>query len=162
MLILSIDSGTKQSGFVVYDTEKQEILDKGILLNEELVEKVWTYNKGEQYPSVLVYEGMHLYHSVSQDTLETLMWIGEFRFAFRMCDYKEPCIEIKRSTIRKHFEVKNDSGIRVALIDRFGGSRSVAVGTKKQKGKLYGVKSHIWSALAVAIYYAETTGANSE
>lgn len=155
MVILAVDPGTTKSGFVVYDTAEREILDKGILPNEELVEQIWVYNKGEQFPSVLVYEGMNLYHAVSEDTIQTLQWCGEFRFAFRICDYTCPCVEIKRSAIRKHFGVKNDAGIRAALIDRFGGSRQAAIGTKKQPGKLYGVNSHIWSALAVAVCYTE-------
>ena len=183
MIVLAIDPGTKQSGYVVYDTEKQEILAMHILLNNLLPVSIKFFSyynpvKGEELNieiDVLVYEGMNLYHAVSEDTIQTLIWCGEFRGVFKQYHWDRcrkrvkgafvpmPEVhEIKRSAIRKHFEVKNDSGIRVALIDRFGGSRSVAVGTKKQKGKLYGVKSHIWSALAVAICYAETTGANSE
>jgi hypothetical protein len=44
-----------------------------------------------------------------------------------------------------------DPNIRQALLDRFG-----PVGTKKAPGPLYGVKSHIWSALAVAVTASET------
>ena len=173
MIILSIDPGTKQSGFVVYDTEKREILAMQIIPNTILPVAILHssyYNpiKGEEIdiePDVLVFEGMNLYHAVSEDTIQTLIWCGEFKQAFKQyywgryrsqSQIPEPEIyEIKRSAIRKHFRVKNDSGIRVAIIDRFGGSRSVAVGTKKQKGALYGVKSHIWSALAVAVCYVE-------
>jgi hypothetical protein len=39
-----------------------------------------------------------------------------------------------------------DANIRQAMLDRLG-----PVGTKKAPGPLYGVKSHIWAALAVAI-----------
>jgi hypothetical protein len=41
-----------------------------------------------------------------------------------------------------------DANIRQALLDRLG-----PVGTKKAPGPLYGVKSHIWAALAVAVTY---------
>jgi len=44
-----------------------------------------------------------------------------------------------------------ETNIRQALLDRFG-----PVGTKKAPGPLYGVKSHIWSALAVAVTASET------
>lgn len=39
-----------------------------------------------------------------------------------------------------------DGNIRQALIDRFGHP-----GTKKKPGLIYGIKSHYWSALAVAV-----------
>jgi len=44
-----------------------------------------------------------------------------------------------------------DANIRQALIDKLG-----PVGTKKSPGPLWGVKSHIWSALAVAVTALET------
>jgi hypothetical protein len=44
-----------------------------------------------------------------------------------------------------------ETNIRQALLDRFG-----PVGTKKAPGPLFGVKSHIWSALAVAVTASET------
>ena len=40
-----------------------------------------------------------------------------------------------------------DANIRQALIDKHG-----KVGTAKNKGPLYGISSHLWSALAVADY----------
>ena len=48
-----------------------------------------------------------------------------------------------------------DANIRQALIDRWGG-KAEAVGTVKKPGPLYGVKSHAWSALAVAVTALET------
>ena len=51
-----------------------------------------------------------------------------------------------------------DSNIRRALLDRFGPTRKQAVGTKARPGPLYGVKSHIWAALAVAVTHADTLG----
>ncbi len=46
-----------------------------------------------------------------------------------------------------------DNNIRAALLDRFGGSRSVAVGTAKHPGPLYGIRSHEWAALALAVTF---------
>jgi len=39
-----------------------------------------------------------------------------------------------------------DANVRQALIDRFG-----LPGTKKKPGLIYGIKSHYWAALAVAV-----------
>jgi hypothetical protein len=40
-----------------------------------------------------------------------------------------------------------DANVRQALIDRIGPQ-----GTKKNQGPTYGIKSHQWAALAVAVY----------
>jgi hypothetical protein len=50
-----------------------------------------------------------------------------------------------------------DANIRQALIDRCG-----VVGTKKAPGPLFGVSSHYWAALAVAVYAAETPAKDGE
>ena len=44
--------------------------------------------------------------------------------------------------------------IRQALIDRFGGKEK-AIGLKKTPGPLYGISSHAWAALALAITYSD-------
>ena len=43
-----------------------------------------------------------------------------------------------------------DPNVRQALIDRLG-----KPGTKKNPGPTYGVSSHAWSALAVAVYASD-------
>lgn len=45
-----------------------------------------------------------------------------------------------------------DANIRQALIDRYGGKEK-AIGKKKSPGPLYGIKSHMWAALALAVTY---------
>jgi hypothetical protein len=47
-----------------------------------------------------------------------------------------------------------DANIRQAILDRFGGKEK-AIGKKANPGPLYGVKSHLWSALAVALYISD-------
>ena len=49
----------------------------------------------------------------------------------------------------------NDSTIRQAIIDRFGG-KDAAIGKKKVPGPLYGISGDVWAALAVAITAVET------
>ncbi len=44
-----------------------------------------------------------------------------------------------------------DSLVRQRLIEIHGGDRASAVGTKAKPGPLYGVASHAWAALAVAV-----------
>ena len=53
-----------------------------------------------------------------------------------------------------------DANIRQALLDRWGG-KAVAIGNKKNPGPLHGVKSHAWSALALAVTWWETRKENT-
>jgi hypothetical protein len=46
-----------------------------------------------------------------------------------------------------------DANIRQALIDKIGPQ-----GTKKTPGPTYGIKSHTWAALAVAVFAAQQKG----
>ena len=51
-----------------------------------------------------------------------------------------------------------DANIRQALLDRFpatGGGKTPQIGTKAQPGPLYGIKSHLWAALGVAVTFAD-------
>ena len=52
-----------------------------------------------------------------------------------------------------------DSLVRQRLIEMFGGDRASAVGTKAKPGPLYGVASHAWAALAVAVVAGMEAGA---
>ena len=61
------------------------------------------------------------------------------------------CRLVYRSEVKMHLchtAKAKDGNIRQALIDKYG-----EPGTKKKPGKLYGVASHIWPALAVADFY---------
>jgi hypothetical protein len=49
----------------------------------------------------------------------------------------------------------NDAVIRQRLIDIFGPGKAVAIGTKKVKGPLWGLRSDEWQALALAVTFAE-------
>jgi hypothetical protein len=54
-----------------------------------------------------------------------------------------------RTAIKKHLGCGRgkDKDVRAALIAKWG-----EVGTRKNRGPLFGVSSHIWAALAVADY----------
>jgi hypothetical protein len=48
-----------------------------------------------------------------------------------------------------------DTEVRGALIERFGPTKELAIGTKKKPGPLYGITSHHWAALAIAVTAAD-------
>ena len=44
-----------------------------------------------------------------------------------------------------------DAQVRAALIERFGPTKQQAVGTRGNPGPLFGITSHHWAALAIAV-----------
>lgn len=65
---------------------------------------------------------------------------------------------ITRGDIKKHLcagvPKAKDKDVRAALIRRYGGIE-VAIGSRAKPGPLYSVKGHAWSALAVAVTWAD-------
>lgn len=152
MIILAIDPGTDNSAFVLWNHDEQKICDKGIILNIDLLEKIERLAKDKTTNCHVVIEMIACYGmAVGRETFETVYWIGQFAHAWKN---KNPSVLIFRKDIKLHHcnSMKaKDTNIRQALIDRFGNP-----GTKKNKGKLYGISKDLWSALAIAIYYGDT------
>ena len=144
MKILGIDPGTTESGYVVYNTEKEEVLSLGKIANDDLLEIVINNPDGAD---VLAIEIICAYgQRVGKSTFETCFFIGQCMQAFR-----GPYYRIKRVDEKKYIcgtGAAKDSGIRQELLDRFEPDLEPR---KKPKGKLKGFKSDIFSALAVAI-----------
>lgn len=88
---------------------------------------------------------------VGEDVFETVVWIGRF---MQVSGCPEKVERIKRHEVKMHLchnARAKDANIRQALIDKLGPQ-----GTKKNPGPTYGVKSHAWAALAVAVTAHET------
>ena len=159
MKILGIDPGTTESGWVIYDTENHSIIDKGIWNNEKVLDAISAF-----YFDVLSIEMVASYGMpVGKETFETVYWIGRFaqlsesinRYVRRY--YKKTDIN---PSICFNANVK-DAMIRRALLDMFpktGGGKEPSIGTKKQPGPLYGINSHMFPALAVALTHALKNG----
>jgi hypothetical protein len=141
--ILAIDPGTTESGYVVFDEGR--IVAAGIAENHEMIELISeAKNCDELACEMIASYGM----AVGRETFETCVWIGRFIQQW-VSDNGKTWGFIYRKDVKIHLcgSMKaKDANIRQALLDRFG-----QVGTKKNPGPLFGVKSHIWSALAVAV-----------
>ena len=151
MITVGIDPGTTQSAYVAFDGER--VIESMIVSNEDVLTLV-QINRYDQ----IVCEMIQSYGMpVGKETFETVYWIGRFAEASAV-----PFHRIYRGDVKMHFchsMRAKDSNVRQALIDRFppsGGGKTPQVGTTKQKGPLYGVKSHAWQALAAAIAWRET------
>jgi len=111
---------------------------------------------GAEGPScILAIETVQNYGmAVGQTTFDTLIWIGRFVQAWPHGEV----LLVKYPDIALHLcgtHRAKDANIRAALWNRFGGTRQAAVGTKRAPGPCYGLKEHMWSALAVAVYTQE-------
>lgn len=93
--------------------------------------------------------------AVGAEVFSTCIWIGRFVQAWRDPDAVRL---LYRKDVKLHLcgtTKAKDTNIRQALLDKFGPGKDVAIGKKAQPGPLYGVKSHAWSALAVAVTASE-------
>jgi hypothetical protein len=92
---------------------------------------------------------------VGQETFETVLWIGRFVQVWT----PKPWTRVYRRDVKLHLchsARAKDAHVRMALLDKFGPGRQKAIGTRKHPGPLYGIKSHVWSALAVAVTWWES------
>ena len=148
MRVLAIDPGPKESGFVIYDKNGDEgkILESGVMETRNLLELVHS-PLGVHVVAIEMIASYGM--AVGKDVFETCVWIGRIQQA-------SPRPEKVALVYRKDVEMflcgsakAKDANIRQALIDRVGPQ-----GTKKSPGPTYGVKSHAWAALAVAVTVA--------
>ena len=151
-VLLAIDPGTTQSGFVVFDG--QRVIESGVHQNEEVLRLIAASQ--ERRITSLAIEMIACYGmGVGREVFETCVWIGRFQQAWhdpgavRLVYRREVKLHLCESVKAK------DANVWVALVDKFGG-RDAAVGSKRAPGPLYGVKSHARAALGVAVTTFET------
>ena len=140
-MIFAIDPGTLQSGWVLFDGKG--VADSGVSDNYDLLRWV----KAGQGADMLAIEMIaNMGMAVGQSTFETVRWIGRFQQAWHD---PEAVKLVYRREVKQHLcgnQQAKDPNIRRALLDLVG-----EPGTKKRPGPTYGVTSHAWSALAVAV-----------
>lgn len=134
--VLAIDPGCTISAYIEWDGKT--IYNKAIDPNEDVLKFVKTSDA-----NILLIEQITCYGmTVGQSIFDTVFWSGRFAQAWE--ETGKDTILIPRPEIKEHHcgtTYSNDSGVRSALILKYG--------------KLKGIKSHLWSALAVATFYTE-------
>lgn len=151
MSVLAIDPGTEQSAYVVFDGERVE--EGCILSNEMLLSSLECRSvRGLPWDQHLAIEMVASYGMpVGREVFETVFWTGRFCESW---DSQGHWDRIYRQDVKLHLcqsPRAKDANIRQALIDRFGPGKDKAIGRKASPGPLYGLKSHMWAALAVAV-----------
>jgi hypothetical protein len=145
--IYGVDPGEKDTGWVIWNGKR--VLEMGITPNEEFLERLRASTESiPLYIEMIASYGM----PVGKSTFETVVWIGRFIEVWSIQGY--PWQFCYRTNIRTHHcnsSKAGDANVAQALRDKYGDK-----GTKKQPGPFFGVRSHIWSAVAIATYAMET------
>lgn len=143
-MILAIDPGTTQSGWCLLNSTPS-VFGSGVMPNAEMLRVLV---EGRDRAQTLAIEMMKARGMpMSNDAMETLVWIGRFQQAWRD---PEAVRRPYRMDIKLHLcgsARAKDPNVWQALKDRLG-----EPGTKANPGPLYGVQSHARAALAVAVY----------
>jgi hypothetical protein len=147
--VLAIDPGTDQSAYVYWSHSSKTILGHDILPNEQLLRMFLNrhWRLWDSWDNHLAIEMIASYGMpVGREVFETCLWIGRFMQA---SGSPNPGLYYRKD-VKLHLcgsPRAKDGKVRQALIDLVGPQ-----GTKKAPGPTYGIKSHTWAALAVAVY----------
>lgn len=140
-MILAIDPGTRVSTLVGYGDGKvlsvQRDMENITVVHALMCASCWTV----VFEQVTYSKGPHV--------LLTQRWSGRMEQACYTSG--TPCHFLPRLDVKMHLANgrAKDPQIRAALIDRFGGTY------KKPGPALKGIAGHAWSALAVAVTWAD-------
>ncbi len=149
-MILAIDPGYEVSAWVLYDGAA--VLEHAIEPNDELLRRLRTASWRVGEIQAIVIEQIESFGmAVGREVFETVFWTGRI-FEASLWRSRNTT-RMPRKAVKLHLcesTRATDSNIRVALMDRFGGSAK-AVGKKASQGPLYGIKSHEWASLALAV-----------
>lgn len=152
MRILAIDPGTEESGWCLL--QNGGVLESGVMPNREMLAVVAGYRRyGEDQLAIEMIASYGM--AVGREVFETCVWVGRFVQAWR---HPEAVRLVYRRDVKLHLcgsAKAKDANIRQALLDLLGPQ-----GTKKAPGPTYGVKSHAWAALGVAVTVAGITPEN--
>jgi len=146
--IFAIDPGPTQSGWCVLADGR--VLSSGVLPNDEMLERVASRIYATMAIEMIASYGM----PVGREVFETCVWIGRFVQAWHD---PEAVKLVYRKDVKMHLcgtNTAKDANVRRAIIDLYppsGGGATPQIGTKTKPGPLYGVSSHAWPALGVAL-----------
>lgn len=148
--IVAVDPGPITSGMVVYDREESRVVrcnPKAELY--DLRAEVWWAARNS---AALCFERTQAGPPSTQVVLTTEV-VGRL---MEMADAVDlPWTAYYRRHVLFALGVggakSKDAVVRQVLLGLHGGTQGVAIGTKKNPGPLYGVSSHGWAALAVAV-----------
>lgn len=144
--ILALDPGTDKTGWCLLLGDR--VIGSGVEPNDQMLAKVLARGASTLAVEMIASYGM----PVGREVFETCVWIGRFVQA-----WGGNAEMVYRKDVKMHLcgtSKAKDSNVRQAILDlypRTGGGATPQVGTKGQPGPLYGVSTHAWAALGVAL-----------
>ena len=142
-MIIGIDPGTYHSACVQYDERSGRVIAADPQVENGMVFD-WLAGPGHVACEWIESQGM----AVGKETFATVWWIGRF---FEASGHRMQLVPRREVKLHLCGSMRaKDPNIRQALIDKLG-----PPGRKASPGPTYGLASHAWQALAVAVTYAE-------
>jgi hypothetical protein len=159
MIVLGIDPGPTHCGVVVYDTSPRSACFAWKALT--VAEAIHVIEAYAGRAGLVAIERVQSYGIAGASLLRT----AEVGGMLHQCasNLGLDVVWLYRREVLRGLDVtgkgNRDSLVRQRLIEIHGGDRASAVGTKAKPGPLYGVASHAWQALAVAVVAGMEAGA---
>jgi Holliday junction resolvasome RuvABC endonuclease subunit len=160
VIVLAIDPGPTRSAWLVLRAAGDQydgVTAFATWTNDELLRAIRLREFTSELTHVVLEKVESFGMAVGAEVFETVHWTGRFAEA---ADFREHEVgRIGRKAVKIHLcgsMRAKDANIRQALIDRFATSSQPAIGVKRRPGPLYGVTGDVWSALAVAVTWADT------
>ena len=157
MIILAIDPGPVTCGVVVYDPQARRVLRswKADPVEEVLTTiSAWKLREGSRL--LVAIERVQSTGQSGASLLQTSEVVG--RLQQRALDLVISVVLLYRREVCSALHVHGagkDAQVRQRMIEIHGGSKEIAVGRKANPGPLYGVASHAWQALGLAVVAGE-------
>lgn len=149
-MLIALDPGPVSTGFVVCDG--LQIKRSGCMANDELAAALFPLFTTADTLAIEMIASYGM--PVGREVFETCVWIGRF---MEQWVAPEDVQLVYRKDVKMHLcgsPRAKDANIRQALIDLYeptGGGKTPQIGTKAKPGPLFGVSTHAWPALGVAV-----------
>ena len=155
MNILAIDPGPVESAYVIWDGHQILAFNKcsNSVLLYQLYNQVTLSDYGPPADVCIIEQIKSYGMPVSDSIFDTVYWSGRFREAWADKGYFD---RIPRREVKLHLcgsMRAKDGNIIQALKNRF---ESDLKPRQRPKGILKGMRSDIWQALALAVYWSDT------
>lgn len=152
-LVVGIDPGPETSGVVVYDLLAKVLISSDSAMDFETLRSLLDHMPRDQ--GVVACERTSAGPASGEVVLTTEV-VGRIA---EMCHVRKlDCTLYYRREVLQALACSGggskDSQVRNALIEMHGMVKAAAVGTKKAPGPLYGIATHAWQALGVAVTHS--------
>lgn len=145
-MLMAIDPGTRESGYVVLSEDCSRILKTGNVDNQKILQEILQ-------PSVklVVVEEVAYANMAGWTLFRTSWWCGAMCLLAHQAG--KPYHLLSRNEVKSSLGLsgQKDADVRRLCIAQYGETESVAIGTNAHPGLLYTVTGHAWQALGLAI-----------